>query len=140
MPPPKTSFDCSLRDVRLIAALLLFSALLYIYVGEMLGPKSPRDAWTFLLIFGLLSLSDISVAFSMRSRYLGSTEETLRSSPEDQVALGRWRSGQIISLVMCQTIALFGLILRILGGTSLQTIPFYLVSASMMLVWWPRRP
>ena len=106
----------------------------------MVAPKSPKDVWTFLLVFGLLSFSDISGAFSIRMRYLGTTEETLSSNPEDQVALSRWRSGQIISLVMCQTIALFGLILRLLGGTSLQTIPFYLISTSMMLVWWPRRP
>jgi hypothetical protein len=140
MAPSQVSLDSSLRNARIVAALLFLSALLYILIGETVSTESPRDVKSFLLVFGLLTLWDVSSAFAIRTRYLESATRTLRSNPEDHVALHRWKFGQIAPLAMCEAIALFGLVVRFLGGTSLQTIPFYLISASMMVVWWPRRP
>lgn len=140
MPESNRSLESSLREIRLLAGALLISALLYIPLGKSVGPSAPRDVRIYLLILVTLAVSDLWMASALRLRSLRPGAEALHSNPADQGVLKSWRINQIVSLVMCETIALLGFGLRILGGTPVQTIPFYLLSALMMLVWWPRRP
>jgi len=39
---------------------------------------------------------------------------------------------------MCESVALFGFVLRMLGGTLLISAPFYVVAILLMLLWTPR--
>jgi hypothetical protein len=62
----------------------------------------------------------------------------LRRQPQDPLALGRWRAGNLASLALCEAVALYGFVLRMLGGTFLGVTPYYAVAILLMLAWTPR--
>ncbi|MGH9530863.1 MAG: hypothetical protein ACRD2Q_00620 [Terriglobales bacterium] len=129
-----------LRVLRVIHVALLLSCLLYAYIGKVVGPKEPGDVQIFLIAFAFLGVTDVGIAMVLRSRIVGSAEEVLRQSPADALALQRWMSGHFIGYAMAEAVALFGLVLRMLGGTLVQALPFYGAAVLLLLMWMPRKP
>jgi F0F1-type ATP synthase membrane subunit c/vacuolar-type H+-ATPase subunit K len=76
----------------------------------------------------------------VRRLFVLRAEVTLAAQPEDATALNRWRAGYIITYALCEAMALFGLVLRVLGFTLSEVTPFYLVGFVLILVFTPRRP
>jgi len=140
MPQPALTLDNSIRLIRIIYGALLFAMILNIRMAEKLSHQEPLDIhviWLALLANGLMA---IGVAIFFRFKMLQPAAETLQERPDDQTALARWRAGSILSFVLVETVALFGFVLRFIGGTTWQSLPFYVVGIALMLVWWPRRP
>jgi hypothetical protein len=88
----------------------------------------------------LTGLMIVGIALLFRIKMLQPAIENLQEKADDQIALARWRAGNILSFVLAESIVLFGFALRFLGGTITQSLPFYIVGVALMLVWWPRRP
>lgn len=128
------------RSVRVINGVFLASVVLYAYVGESLHPhgKEP-DA---ILVVGISLVAAFAVGFGLffRLTFLARALPALRADPENQVALDRWRAGQIISLVCCETPALFGLALRLVGAALPVVVPFYVAAAGLLLWLRPSEP
>ncbi len=129
-----------LQVLRLVHAALLLACVLYAGIGEFAGPKEPKDATLLLMVLGFLGVTDLGLAAFLRGRWVGAAEEALRRSPEDASALQRWMTGHFVVLALCEAVAIFGLVLRMLGGTLIQALPFYGASVLMILAWRPRRP
>jgi len=51
------------------------------------------------------------------------------------MAVSRWRFGNLLSFVLAESVVLFSFALRFLGGTTWQSLPFYVVGIALMLVW-----
>jgi hypothetical protein len=66
------------------------------------------------------------------------SEESLRSNPNDETALKKWRAGVIVSLGMASTIVLFGVLLRLMGATWNVASWFFIVGILLLLAWTPR--
>ncbi|MGH9602477.1 MAG: hypothetical protein ACRD24_08820 [Terriglobales bacterium] len=129
-----------LRILRVIHAALLLSCFIYAVIGEAIGPAEPKDVKLFLMVFGFLGVTDIGIAMLLRPRFVGEPEEILRRAPNDASALQRWLTGHFILYAMCESVAILGLVLRIVGATLVQVMPFYGAAVLLMLVWMPRRP
>jgi len=140
MPQPALTLDNSIRSIRIIYAVLLFKMILYVLTAEKLSHQEPHDIHTIWLAFLVSGLMIVAVALSFRIKMLEPAGETLQAKADDQRALARWRAGNILSFVLVETVALFGFVLRFIGGTTWQSLPFYVVGIALMLVWWPRRP
>ena len=140
MCPRTEVVDASLRLLRIIRAALLGFVVLYAAMGELEGPKEPKDVKQMQLILMVLAVSVVVTLSICRQVKIRPAEDTLRSQPEDAVALARWRAGNIVTFVVAEAVALYGLVLRFLGGTFLQALPFYTAAAVLMLVFTPRRP
>jgi len=140
MPQPDLTLDNSIRSIRIIYAALLFTMILYVLTAEKLSHQEPHDIHTIWLAFLVSGLMIVAVALSFRIKMLEPAGETLQAKADDQRALARWRAGNILSFVLVETVALFGFVLRFIGGTTWQSLPFYVVGIALMLVWWPRRP
>jgi hypothetical protein len=80
----------------------------------------------------------IFIALVVRSRMVTPAQEKLRVQTDDGGALKRWRIGSLISLVLVESVALYGFALRVMGGTRSHTWPFYLAAILIMLMWTPR--
>jgi hypothetical protein len=70
----------------------------------------------FPLALGATSVVILGVAIFLRRSRITPAEEILRSNPEDNATASRWRGGVVVSLVFCESIVLYGLVLRILGA------------------------
>ncbi len=126
------------RQMRMLHWGLLVSLVLYVVVGEKLGPAEARGPEHLARAFIPLLILTAGVAAVIRQRMVRPAEEALQLRPDDLAALGRWRSGSLISYVLCEAVALYGFVLRMLGQTLWQAGPFYAVAILLMLVWTPR--
>ncbi len=130
--------DSALRPMRIIHGVLLVSVLLYAALGEKIGPADAKDLKILPQLFALPAVVNVLIAFFAQYRVVRPAGDALRLRPDDAESLGRWRAGNLISLVLCESVALFGFVLRLLGGTVLVSAPFYSVAILLMLVWRPR--
>ena len=130
--------DAQLRFMRILHAVLPISILFYAAFGEKLGPAEPKDLKILPPLFAAPAVVNVLIALFFRARMVQPAEEALRLRADDALALGRWRAGNIVVLVMCESVALFGFVLRMLGGTLLISAPFYVVAILLMLLWTPR--
>jgi hypothetical protein len=96
-------------------------------------PLNPEWLWG-------LGAVDLGIGQWLRSRELRIAFGTLRTKPDDALALGRWRRGIILSDCFALTVALFGFSIHMQGGTGRQVAPFFIVGAAAFLVWWPKQP
>jgi F0F1-type ATP synthase membrane subunit c/vacuolar-type H+-ATPase subunit K len=135
------SMDAAVRIVQMIRIALMVSVVLYALVGEMVGRNSTSTPDTSIY-FAVTLAAVIAVALivAMRRLFVLKAESTLTRQPEDQAALGRWRTGYIITYALSETVALFGLVLRFLGFTFSHVVTFYAVGLILMMFFGPRRP
>ena len=140
MPQPALTLENSIRAMRIIYAALLFAMILYVLMAEKLTHHEPHEVRIVGITFLATGLMIIGVALFFRFKMLQPAGETLQEKPDDQTALARWRAGNILSFVLTEAVVLLGFALRFMGGTTMQSAPFYTVGIGLMLVWWPRRP
>lgn len=129
----------ALRTVRLVQIALLASVVMYVFVGERVAGRLPPNLPLYYAI-SFISISVIGVIFVLWRTFLANSEAQLRANPDNPALLARWRSGYIVIYVLCESLALFGLVLRISGFQLSQTWAFYLGSFALMLLFGPRQP
>jgi hypothetical protein len=128
------------REARLIAFAFLATVPSYAAIGELAGPKKPGDFANFRLVFFVVTVSVALMGFQVRARMIPAALDALRRSANDAAAAQRWTTAHMASLGMAELIAVCGVALRFLGGTLLESLPFYILSMGLMLAFFPRRP
>src|SRR5713226_738719 len=86
------------------------------------------------------SISVVGAILVVRKTMVLQSEAELREKPGDPVMLSRWKTGYFVTYALCEALALFGLVLRILGFTLTQVWPYYAGSFVLLLLFWPRAP
>ena len=127
----------ALRTVRIIQIAMLVSVGIYAVVGEVVGSRLTTNASTLYAI-SFASISLVGAILVVRKTMVLQSEAELKVKPEDAATLVRWKTGYIVSYVLCEALALFGLLLRIMGFTLTQVWPYYAGSVVMLLLFWPR--
>lgn len=112
---------------------------IYVVVGEVVGTRITTNANTIYAIsFAAISL--VGAILVVRKTMVLQPEAELAEKPGDPVILARWKTGCIVTCVLCEALALFGLLLRIMGFTLVQVWPYYAGSVALLLLFWPRLP
>ena len=127
----------AVRLVRLVQIALLVSIVLYGAVGELVGRSTvPNDALFYTL--SLASISTLGAAFVVRRTLVLPSEALLQAKPQDALLQARWKTGYILLYALCETLALFGLILRLTGFGLSQVWGFYLGGFLLLILFSPR--
>jgi hypothetical protein len=134
-----TSLDSMVQKSRIIHLAISVSVPFYAFVGEWAGPP-PGEIGVLYKVLVAAAVADLGLFAFFRITMLRSAEETLATRPDDATALGRWFRMNVVTFVLCETVALLGLVIRFLGGDLLQAGPFYGVAFLLLLVFSPRRP
>src|SRR5271169_750963 len=134
MTQPPATLENSLRSIRIFYSVVLFATILQVQVAEMLSHPAPREIHAMWLGFLVIGLMEVGVAFFFRIKMVQPAVETLQERSDDRIALGRWRAGNILCFVLANSIALFELALRFIGGTTTQAPPFYIGGISLFLL------
>jgi hypothetical protein len=130
----------ALRTVRLIQVAMLTSIVLYVVLGEKVVLHAPAPNLTLFYAMSFVAISTVGAIFVVRRTLVIQSEAVLGDKPDDVVSLGRWRAGYIVTFALCETLALFGLVLRLMGFGLPQVWPFYLGGFILMLFFGPRAP
>ncbi|MBZ5702275.1 MAG: hypothetical protein LAN84_10550 [Acidobacteriia bacterium] len=128
----------ALRDLRIIHGVMLVSVLLYMLVIFQIHPSEGHLSPVIPEAITVCCAAEIAVALVLRARLLAPCMETLRSNPDDAQALGRWREGNLVSITLAQSVALFGLVLKFLGASWFVGGPFFATAIFLLLIWTPR--
>ena len=132
--------DSALKETQTLHAVLLLTIPLFIYAGEVLGPAKTKDVKKIGLFLVVLAILNAWSVLSTYPRRVREAREALRSRPDDTRAVIRWRAASIASLAACEPLALYGVALRVWGGTFLEAAPFYACALIMLLAFTPQRP
>jgi len=135
--------ESSIRLLQIIRIAMVLSIVLYVFVGETLARQQnlrmqPNSA--LYLALTLVAITIVGIIVAVRRRIVFATESVLSATPQDIPAQARWRTGYILTYALCESIALFGLVLRVTGFPLSQVAAFYIVGFALMLFFAPRRP
>ena len=133
--------DSALKVVQLIRVAMITSIVLYVAVGEMTARPSAKPP-ALLLFYALTFVAVTMVGFIMvvRRMLIAPAAAALATQSSDAAPLNRWRGGYIVSFALAEAIALYGLVLRLLGFTLSQVVSFYIAGVLLLLMLAPRRP
>jgi hypothetical protein len=134
------AMESALRLLRMVQIAMLVSIALYVFVGEEAAGRAAAPNPTMSYAISFVSITIVGVIFVVRRTLVLPSEIHLRAQPDDVVVLARWRSGYIFTYALCEALALFGLVLRMVGFTLAQVWPYYVGGFALMLLCWPRRP
>ena len=129
-----SSMDAALKILRLLQIALISSIFLYILIGEMLGSKHPVTGISAVVIAMLVMAAlTVVIVVVLHKVVVGPAATTLTSNADDATALMRL-------MALCESIALYGFVLRFLGYAFTQALPLYLAAIVLMLYCGPKRP
>lgn len=126
--------------MRIIAAVMLVYVPAIAIVIERVRQNSGTVGRTFFTAICSLSLAVIVIGFFLRRKFVENSANALHLNPDDAKPLNKWRTGQIISFALAESIALYGVVIRLLGGTLQQAALFYGAAIAMFILWWPQAP
>jgi cytochrome b561 len=128
----------ALKILRVLQWAMLASIVLYGIVGETVGPVPRGIDPTLSYLFATLSVAIVGAILVVRRTLVMPAAESLAARPEDTVTLNHWRTGYIATYVLCEALALFGLILRFRGSPEQASIPYYLGGFILILFFRPK--
>lgn len=130
----------SLKTLRTMQWAMLLSILLYVAVGEILGPRIRRVDPALSYLFSTLAVGIIGTIFVVRRTLVLRAASTLARQPEDNICLSQWKTGYIATYALCEALALFGLVLRFRGSGFQQSLLFYIGGFVLLFFFRPRQP
>jgi F0F1-type ATP synthase membrane subunit c/vacuolar-type H+-ATPase subunit K len=130
----------SLKTLRMMQWAMLLSVLLYVGVGEILGPRIQRIDPALSYLFSTLAVGIVGTIFVIRRTLVLRAASTLASQPEDSLSLSQWKTGYITTYALCEALALFGLVLRFRGSELQQSLLFYVGGFVLLFFFRPRQP
>jgi hypothetical protein len=132
--------DGSVKLVRIIQFAMLAGVLVYAGLGEVLGSVSHASDTTMFYVLSMVTVTMVGVILVVRRTLVIQSAVALAARPGDTASLGRWRAGYMMTYALSETIALFGLVLRLTGFTLSQVAPFYVAGFILLLFFTPRSP
>lgn len=137
----ESPFEARLKSATLVHWAIFASGILFIGMAEVIGPKAEIERpELFVLLFGFFAAVNAAVAFFAHKQFVANSEEALRSNPADGQAAQRWLQGHVLAVAFCESIVLFGFVMRIVGAGKAIVWPFYAAGLLLMLLFMPRRP
>ncbi len=140
MPPKPLSLPSALAFTRKVWILMLISIPLFVLVVEYLNPKERRLPQSFLVTISALAIGCAFLWISFRGRYIGTSRLELAADPRNMRALKKWQVGHLMSFLLSEAVALYGINLRFRGLTFSQAAPFCLVGLLLMIFSAPAAP
>jgi hypothetical protein len=130
----------SLRTLRLLQWSMLASILLYVVIGETVGPHARHVEPALSYVFSTLAVGIVGTIFVVRRTLVLRAAAALVQHPEDNVSLAHWRTGYIVTYALCEALTLFGLVLRFQGAEMQQSLLFYISGFVLLFFFRPRPP
>lgn len=132
----------TVRIVRLVYVVFFASVLMYFGIGQYLGAgaKPVADLTRIRNIFWLAGAGSAIVAVAFRFRLMPALPEMPPSEQELAPLLQRFRTCYLASFALAESVAIFGLVLRLLGGSFHETLPFFAVAVLLFGLFFPRLP
>ena len=132
--------ESAIKVIRTIQIAMLLSVGLFLWAGEMVGSIPKLNNPTLFYALSLATITIVGVILVVRRTLVLQSAAALAARPNDAATLNRWRTGYVMTYALSESIALFGLILRLIGFSLSQVWSFYIAAFILLLFFRPRRP
>jgi len=132
--------ESAIKVVRIIQIAMLVSVVLYVVVGEGVGSVPKLNNPVLFYVLSLATITIVGVILVVRRTLVLQSAVALAARPHDAATLNRWRTGHIMTYALSEAIAVFGLVLRLVGFTLPQVAYFYVAGFILLAFFGPRRP
>ena len=119
---------------------MLGSILLYALVGELPGSGARAVNPSLSYFFTTAGVAIVGVIFVVRRTLVLRSAESLATHPDDPLTLSHWKTGYFATYILCEALALFGLVLRFMGSNFQQSLPYYIGGFVLLFFFGPRDP
>jgi hypothetical protein len=124
-----------IQSIRLAGlAGIVFLAL----ITSLLAPYANANP-IILGALTFLAVGDVGVVYCARRIMVARSESALFALPEDPRTLARWRTGYLVIYAVSASIAVYGVMLHVLGFAFSQALPFFIAGFALTLFFSPRR-
>jgi hypothetical protein len=130
----------ALKTLRAVQWSMLASILVYAVLSEVVAPAARAVNPTVNYLFSTLSVAVIGAIFVVRRTLVFRAAESLATHPDDTISLNHWRTGYVATYALCEALGLFGLVLRMMGCSFPQSLPFYIGGFVLLFFFKPRDP
>ncbi|HET9408971.1 MAG TPA: hypothetical protein VFO39_17135 [Candidatus Sulfotelmatobacter sp.] len=127
------------RTIRTIQYAFLFSILLYGVVGEIIRSHSGYLNPAFSYVLTAVAMGVVGMIFVVRRTWVLPAAQSLRSRPDNPVSLNHWKTGYLVTYSLCEALAIFGFLLRLLGFGMQQSVTFYFCGFILLAFFSPKR-
>ena len=138
----KAEFDQQFRAVQVLYFAMLASLAGYLVIGLVLGstraPNITAASARWMRIFYFLSTGLTVAAFLVKKRMVRPLCPGMAPADIKQ-CLASFRSGHLVTYVLCEGIGLLGLLALFLGGSRTQFINLVVVAFALMILLRPKR-
>jgi len=124
--------------MRILHAVFLLSVLLIFQQAEQLAGARTRYSMVFLAAIVFVAGIDGLLALYFRRKKLLPASEKLRRFANDTNALKEWRLSTLLILTLTESIALYGLVLRVMGASRRVSWPFFVTALILIVAWRPQ--
>ncbi|MGO8796426.1 MAG: hypothetical protein ACLQLC_16515 [Candidatus Sulfotelmatobacter sp.] len=128
------------RTLRIVQWMLLASVVFCVVAGELLGSGARAIDPSLSYIFTTAGVALVGIIFVVRRTLVLRSAETLGAHPDDAITLRHWKSGCLTTYALCEILALFGWVLRLLGCSFQQSVPFYIGGFLLLFFFKPQLP
>jgi len=132
----ETGRPTSLRGLRIVWRALLVATVLYVWSAEKYHSTNKPISQEFYSAICIVSICLIGTMFLIQKRSAKQLEGS--SSPADPKALRRAYAVQLSLMACALAVVLYGLVVRFVGATLAQALPFYIVGSSLLLYFRPK--
>ena len=130
----------TVQSLKLIHMGMISAVVVYGIVGEFVLHPQPRGLGSVPLILVVIASSMLTFGYTIRTSMVLPAEEQVRRDPDNPAVVMRWRSGVLISIMLCEGVGLLGFVLRILGGPPIVAIVMYAISLGYLIMLAPKQP
>ena len=130
----------TVRTLRAVQWAMLGSIFLYAAVGEIVGSGARAVDPSLSYVFSTAAVAVVGVIFVVRRTLVLRFAESLAAHPDDPITLRHWKSGNFATYGLCEALALFGLVLRLMGFNFQQSLLFYIGGFVLLAFFGPREP
>lgn len=134
------AMESAIKVIRALQIAMLVSVILYVAVGEGIGSVPRLNNPVLFYVLSLVTITIVGVILVVRRTLVLQSAAALANRPNDSATLSRWRAGHIMTYALSEAIAIFGLVLRLIGFSLSQVWSFYIAGFILLLFFGPRRP
>jgi hypothetical protein len=137
--PSADQLSASLKMMRIMTVAFVAACSMFVYIAEnVLQPASHTPDPLIFKVFASIAIAAGAVALFLRVKRIPASLNRLAAG--EAAAWGAWRGSHMLGLALSESVVLFGFVLRQLGATRDQVLPFYVGGFLLLALFFPRRP
>jgi hypothetical protein len=122
--------------MRVLQISFIVSVVLFFRVSAMIPPVQHSVSASFQYGIVLCAIASALIGFIVQRMFLRVPNQTTLST-QKSTPLNRWFAGHLIRFATAESVALFGLVLRMIGSSSTLVYLLFGGGLALLLIWQP---